>query len=89
MQAKKEIVSVKAGDGCAESYPCQHEITIRYKDGTEEQRWANGRTIAREYGNYLDANDWNHFSGYAKSSFFGRSRVLAVEDLSEAPDYKN
>ncbi len=83
---KKEIESVKPGSSCAESYPCQHSLTIKYKDGTTEETWANGREIAEKYLNYLDANDKGHFKGYAKSGLFSNKPAVIQ---SEYESYLN
>jgi hypothetical protein len=69
---KKEIASVKPSSSCAESYPCQHSLTIKYKDGTTENGWSNGREIAKKYFNYLSEGQKKHFAKYlGKSGFFG------------------
>ena len=69
---KKDIKSVQTG-GCAESYPCQHSLTITYKDGTKEGGWAWGPDIVKKYYNYLGENDKEHFSQYRNHSrFFSR-----------------
>lgn len=73
MSLRKEIVSVEPSSSCAESYPCQHTLTIKYKDGTTEETGSNGRDIAKKYFNYLNENNKNHFSVYlSRSGVFGR-----------------
>lgn len=74
MQNKKEISSVSADSVCMKSYPCQHSIKIKYKDGTEEEKHANGVTIAKKYIDYMNDSDKNHFAQYAKFSLFGKSQ---------------
>jgi hypothetical protein len=68
----KEIGSVEPG-GCAQSYPCQHSLTIKYKDGSIEKEWAYGDEIAEKYFNYLNDRNQKHFSQYrSKLGFFTR-----------------
>ena len=67
---KKEINSVKPSDWCAESFPCQHDVTIKYKDGTEKTKSDySGLKLFEKYGKFLSKADAEHFSMYANMSF--------------------
>jgi hypothetical protein len=79
-ESKKEIESVDASDGCAESYPCHHFLTIKYKDGTSKKAGADGREIAEKYFNYLNDGEKQHFSQYLKQSGYFKTRLNAQEE---------
>ena len=80
----KEIASVEPGS-CAESYPCKHSLTIKYKDGTRENSFGNGRSIAEKYFNYLDDRNKKHFAEYlGKSGLFGHQ-----SDSEQKPSMSN
>ena len=74
MQSKKEILSVCI-DKCLETIPCQHEVSVQYKDGTEKKKLSDAPTIARKYAPYLDASLRGHF-------FVARKPSRAVSERS-------
>ena len=82
----KEIQSVEAG-GCAETYPCQHSVTITFKDGTTKEQGATGPEVAKKYFNYLNDRDKKHFSEYRKKSGFF-TRWFEVQNAEAPPSNK-
>lgn len=82
MDSRKIIQSVQAGS-CAESYPCQHSLTITYQDGSKKEDWAWGPDIAKNYYKYLGENDKAHFSEYRPHSRFFSRWFNSDETISE------
>ena len=60
------IESVVISDFCLQSYPCQHDCEIYYKDGSMEEIRRTGRYIARNYFDILNKDDKMHFYIYLK-----------------------
>lgn len=48
-----EIESVKVSDRCLESRPCQHEVTIKFKNGQTETSTMRSPDIEKKYGKYI------------------------------------
>jgi hypothetical protein len=69
---KKEIKSVTAGEMCFETMPCTHDITIQYKDGTEENKSDHPEDIIRNYGDYLNKDKVSHITCFA--NFFNKNQ---------------
>lgn len=60
--ASKSIKRVDISEGCAEAYPCEHDCTIHYWDGSrEEKRLDAADLISNEYWPFLDQKDQKHF----------------------------
>lgn len=63
---KKEIVSVIVDEQCKKTMPCQHDVTVKYADGSEKQKVKSAPYIANTYGAYLSAEAYSHFSFYRR-----------------------
>ena len=63
----KEVVAIQVDGGCMESYPCQHNITLTFKDGRKEKKHSDGRTIAQEWFALLNDKNKEHFKEYLQS----------------------
>jgi hypothetical protein len=72
--------------------PCQHGVSIVYKDGTIEEKCLNSNTIAAQYGQYLLPKQLRHFglsSGgpdlpyYAQNSSYSASAKPKAEPRKE------
>lgn len=51
--AYSEIESVKVSERCYESRPCQHDVTVKFKQGKTEKFRMSSPEIERDYGNYI------------------------------------
>lgn len=60
------IERVVISDFCLQSYPCQHDCEIYYKDGSMEEIRRTGRYIAQTYFDILNDDDKMHFYIYLK-----------------------
>jgi len=69
MNLRKSIDSVEVSNMCYETYPCQHDVTIKYKDGTQDKSCMPSPDIEKQYGKYLP-NGSTHgiFSGSSKKT---------------------
>lgn len=76
MSADKKIVKVTLGDRCLESYPCQHDITIAYEDGSTVVERTNGKEVCQKYYELLSDKDKAHVECYKEK------RIVKV-DLGE------
>ncbi len=63
---KKEIASVTVDEACMKTHPCQHDVTVKYADGTEKHKVKFAHKIVSKYENHLDAKALQHFSMYAR-----------------------
>jgi hypothetical protein len=87
---KKEIASVELGEFTEDFYPCLHEVTIKYKDGSEQKKYPFGDVIAKKYLNYLDESNNKHFAKYLdQSGLFGVGYQTGSDSEPESNDFKN
>jgi hypothetical protein len=62
-----EITSVQIDNFCNESYPCKHSIII-HRGLSIEKSFENGRSIARDYWNFLTEEWKKHFEEYLEKN---------------------
>jgi hypothetical protein len=58
-----EITSVEISDECLKSYPCQHSVIV-HRGPYSSRIFTNGRSITRDYWNFLTEKDKKHFREY-------------------------
>lgn len=81
MQDRK-IKNVEVGDGCLESYPCQHGIKITYENGETESKTVSEITIASQYARFLKPYQRSHFGvpvNYTDETAVTQKAIQSVE----------
>jgi hypothetical protein len=61
----KIIKSVHVSPLCLTAYPCQHSVEIEYTNGGKKKRGEMGCDIWLEYKDFIDKEQFKHFSIYA------------------------
>jgi hypothetical protein len=79
MDSRNEIASVTIEKTCMKTMPCQHNLTVKYKDGTELNTHDWAPAIARKYGSFFDERARQHFGQYLNR------RNLLEEERSPSP----
>jgi hypothetical protein len=64
------ITRIDIGQFCKESYPCQHNCTVYFTDGSHEQHGIDGRTIVTKYLSKLDEVSQRHFDYLINDCFY-------------------
>lgn len=57
-----DVKSVEIGNMCYESYPCKHNVTIKYRDGRTTVKLLSARDIVTKLGNFMTPSQLEHFS---------------------------
>lgn len=60
MSQDEEIQSIVMSKTCLKSMPCQHEVTVIFKDGSKEQSTLYVTEIYKRYWDFLDEVSQNH-----------------------------
>lgn len=62
MPQLREVTSVLISKSCMESYPCQHNVSIYYSDGSIENTIMTSRDILARFRNFLTQDQITHMS---------------------------
>lgn len=88
-------VAIDTGDGCFETWPCQHNCTITLSDGTKVENGMGARDCVTDaYWKIMKPEDQRHFKYYQTDARFGkrddhslfRSHVWPPESKEEEED---
>ena len=77
-----EIKSVKVSERCYESRPCQHEVTVKYKQGSSESFLMSSPEIERDYGKFIPYGN-SHGSIWKKHPDHFASNIKAYEEAQK------
>ncbi len=76
-------------DGCLKSFPCCHDMTIIYKDKTEEFfRAVGSEIIINTYEKYLTQQDRDHLE-YLKHTQYKQSARLFKQPAAQKANNKD